>query len=235
MILGQQAVAGSRSPSHGTKLLGATRAVMMTEDGVAYHERAVRVPPTSRSDGAVASARVAPKGRLRVMSARVLRTSCSSRLPSFQEEYRTSIFSRHQRRHVDLIGDGVTGVRGQDRSRTSMVARKLANSTGDLLGARLPCWTDTPSRPSDAGGRHRVGYFSAASRRSAPLRYARGDEQLRSRHRGLASQYDPVGFGVARPTASGPSHFTSGALVELLRTGSRRASASPRLSRQPVP
>ncbi len=169
----------------GTKLLErTTRAVTMTDDGLAYHERAVQVlADIEEMDGAVASARIAPRGRLRVdVGSSIANMLLIPALAKFHEKYPDiDLHLGISDRHIDLIGDGVDCVlRTGSLADTSLVARKL----GEL--AWVTCATPnylarfgTPVTPSDLETGHRVvGYFSAASGRTMTLRYQRADNTV---------------------------------------------------------
>jgi DNA-binding transcriptional LysR family regulator len=216
----------------GTKLLErTTRAVTMTEDGAAYHERAVRVlADIDEMDSTVAEARMAPKGRLRVDAGSSLANMILiPALPSFQQAYPDiDLQLGISDRHIDLIGDGVDCVlRAGPLVDTSMVARKLCEldwvtcaSPAYLAGRKIP------KEPAELENRHRlVGYFSAASGRTIPLRYARGDERIEIVPRSgiavnestahLNSLLSGLGVGQTYGFMMRP-HAEAGALMELL-------------------
>ncbi|MDE1994610.1 MAG: LysR family transcriptional regulator [Rhizobiaceae bacterium] len=216
----------------GTKLLErTTRAVTMTDEGIAYHERAVRVlADIDEMDSTIASARVAPKGRLRVdVGSSVANMILIPALASFQAKYPDiDLQLGIGDRQVDLIGDGVDCViRTGPLADTSLVARKLCELGWSTCAS--PAYLarfGTPQEPADLEKGHRiVGYFSAASGRTIPLRYTRGEKHIEI--------MPPAGIAVNESTAhlttliSGlgigqtyafmmRSHAESGALVEVL-------------------
>ncbi len=216
----------------GTKLLErTTRAVTMTDDGVAYHERAVRVLANiEEMDGAVATARIAPRGRLRVdVGSSIANILLLPALHEFQEKYpEIELQLGISDRHVDLIGDGVDCVlRSGSLSDTSLVARKL----GEL--AWVTCATPayiarfgTPVNPSDLETGHRVvGYFSAASGRAMSLRFQRGEEAIEIAPSPRLAVNEStahlntilVGLGIAQTYEfMARQHLESGGLVEVL-------------------
>jgi DNA-binding transcriptional LysR family regulator len=119
----------------GTKLVErSTRALTMTEEGTAYLERANRVlAEIDDMDSTIAGTRTAPRGRLRVDIGSVLANLILiPALPDFRERFPAiDLQLGIGDRRVDLIGEGVDCViRGGDLADTSLVARRLANSTG---------------------------------------------------------------------------------------------------------
>jgi LysR family transcriptional regulator for bpeEF and oprC len=216
----------------GTKLLErTTRAVTMTEDGAVYHERALRVlAEIDEMDSAVAEARIAPKGRLRVDAGSSLANIILiPALSSFREAYPDiDLQLGISDRHIDLIGEGIDCViRTGSLADTSMIARKLCEL--DWVTCSAPAYLEgrkVPEQPADLEKDHRiVGYFSAASGRTMPLRYARGDEQIEIVPRsGIAvnestAHLNTLLFGLGVGQTYGfmmRPHAESGALVELL-------------------
>ncbi len=139
----------------GTKLFErTTRAITMTEDGVAYLERAVQIlADIDEMDGTVAGARISPKGRLRVdVGSSIANLLLIPALPSFHKQYPDiDLQLGISDRHVDLIGDGVDCVlRAGSQPDTAMVARKLADL--DWVTCATPEYLSravgAPDRPS---------------------------------------------------------------------------------------
>lgn len=216
----------------GTKLLErTTRAVTITDDGAAYLERAVRVlADIDEMDDALAGGRIAPKGRLRVDAGSSLANMILiPALPSFRAQYpEIDLQFGISDRHVDLIGDGVDCViRTGPLTDSSMVARKLCElrwvtcaSPGYLQGRVVP------QAPGDLEAGHQiVGYFSAASGRTMPLRYRQGGKPVEiapgpgvsvnesTAH--LSSLLCGLGLGQTYEFMARP-HLERGELVELL-------------------
>ncbi|WP_445681083.1 LysR family transcriptional regulator [Radicibacter daui] len=216
----------------GTKLLErTTRAVTITQDGAAYHERALAVlADIDEMDSMAASARIAPRGRLRVdVGSSLANLVLIPALPSFQEKYPDiDLQFGISDRQVDLIGEGVDCViRAGQLADTSLVARKLCEL--DWVTCAAPAYLEgraLPATPADLEGDHRiVGYFSAATGRTMPLRYTRGDEQIEITPKsGIAVNESTAhlnsllcGLGVGQTYGfMTRRHFESGALVELL-------------------
>ncbi len=216
----------------GTKLVErTTRSVTMTTEGVAYHERALRLlADLDDMDGTVAGSRSAPKGKLRVDIGSVLANQILiPSLSDFQRQYPDiDLMLGVSDRSADLIGEGIDCViRGGSLVDSSMKARKLCEL--DYVLCASPAYLDgleLPEQPDDIQAHRIVSYFSASSGKRFPLRFQRGDER---------TEYLPtsIGISVNESTAHlnallaglgiGQSfgflakpHIESGALVELL-------------------
>ncbi len=216
----------------GTKLVErTTRSVTMTTEGVAYHERALKLlADLDDMDGTIAGSRSTPKGKLRVDIGSVLANQILiPALSDFQRHYpEIDLMLGVSDRPADLVSEGIDCViRGGALGDSSMKARKLCEldyvicaSPTYLAGLQLP------ERPDDIEKHRIVSYFSASSGKRFPLRFQRGEER---------SEYLPASGGVSvnESTAHlnallsglgiGQSfgflarpHFKSGALVELL-------------------
>lgn len=216
----------------GTKLLErTTRALTITMDGAAYHERAVRLlADLDDMDSTVANSRAAPKGRLRVDIGSILANLILiPALPAFQEAYPDiDLQLGVSDRPADIVGEGIDCViRGGALADTSLVARRLCEI--DYVTCAAASYLnrkDMPDRPGDMEAGHRiVSYFSASSGKSFPLRFTRGAEHIElagssglsvnesTAH--LTSLLSGLGIGqtfgfMARP------HFVTGTLIELL-------------------
>ncbi len=216
----------------GTKLVErTTRSVTMTSEGVAYHERALKLlADLDDMDGTVAGSRNAPKGRLRVDIGSVLANQILiPNLADFQHQYPDiDLMLGVSDRPADLVSEGIDCViRGGALGDSSMKARKLCEL--DYVICASPAYLDglqLPQRPEDIVAHRIVSYFSASSGKRFPLMFQRGDQR---------SEYlpTPSGVSVNESTAHlnallsglgiGQSfgflarpHFKSGALVELL-------------------
>lgn len=216
----------------GTKLLErTTRAVTITDDGATYLERALGVlADIDEMDSMVAGARVAPRGRLRVdVGSSLANIVLIPALRSFQEKYPDiDLQFGISDRQVDLVGEGVDCViRAGQLADTSLVARKLCEL--DWVTCAAPAYLEgraLPARPADLEVDHRiVGYFSAATGRTMPLRYLLGEEPIEITPKSgiavnestahLTSLLSGLGIGQTYGFMARP-HFRSGALVELL-------------------
>jgi DNA-binding transcriptional LysR family regulator len=215
----------------GTKLVErTTRSVTMTNEGLAYHERALRLlADLDDMDGTVAGSRSTPKGRLRVDIGSVLANRILiPKLDDFQRQYPDiDLLLGVSDRSADLVGEGIDCViRGGALSDSSLKARKLCEldyvvcaAPGYLAGKQVP------THPDEMDGHRIVSYFSASSGKRFPLRFQRGDEKIeRPASIGIAVNESTAhltallaGLGIgqsfgffARP------HFQAGTLVELL-------------------
>ncbi len=170
----------------GTKLVErTTRAVTVTSEGAAYHQRALRVlADIDDMDSVVAGVRVAPKGRLRVdVGSSLANMLVIPALASFQAAYPDiDLQLGISDRPVDLIGEGVDCVirSGPLADNTSLVARKLCEL--DWVTCASPAYLagrNAPRQPADLERGHRiVAYFSAETGRTQPLHYLKGGEPI---------------------------------------------------------
>jgi DNA-binding transcriptional LysR family regulator len=215
----------------GTKLLErTTRALTITPEGTAYHERAVRLlADLDDMDSTVANSRSVPRGRLRVDIGSILANLILiPALPAFCAEYPDiELQLGVSDRPADVVGEGIDCViRGGALADTALVARRLCEI--DYVTCAAPAYLDgkeLPTAPGDIETSHRVvSYFSASGGKSFPLRFARGDEHVEFLGRSgiavnestahLTSLLAGLGIGqtfgfMARP------HLATGALVEL--------------------
>lgn len=167
----------------GTKLVErTTRSVTMTIEGVAYHERALRLlADLDDMDGTIAGSRSAPKGKLRVDIGSVLANQILiPALSDFQHHYPdVDLMLGVSDRPVDLVSEGIDCViRGGALSDSSMKARKLCEL--DYVLCASPAYLGglhLPERPDDVAKHRIVSYFSASSGKRFPLRFQRGEER----------------------------------------------------------
>ncbi|MFJ6326892.1 MULTISPECIES: LysR family transcriptional regulator [unclassified Rhizobium] len=216
----------------GTKLVErTTRSVTMTTEGLAYHERALRLlADLDDMDGTVGGSRSMPKGRLRVDIGSVLANEILiPSLSDFQRQYPDiNLMLGVSDRSVDLIGEGIDCViRGGSLADSTMKARKLCEL--DYVLCAAPAYMegrDRPLHPDDLQGHRVVSYFSASSGKRFSLRFKHRDE--RAEHVPASSGISVnestahlnallAGLGIgqsfgflARP------HIENGSLVELL-------------------
>ncbi|MDR6433383.1 LysR family transcriptional regulator [Brucella pseudogrignonensis] len=167
----------------GTKLVErTTRSVTMTIEGIAYHERALRLlADLDDMDGTIAGSRSAPKGKLRVDIGSVLANQILiPALSDFQHHYPdVDLMLGVSDRPADLVSEGIDCViRGGALSDSSMKARKLCEL--DYVLCASPVYLDglhLPERPDDMAKHRIVSYFSASSGKRFPLRFQRGEER----------------------------------------------------------
>ncbi|MEJ5082081.1 LysR family transcriptional regulator [Ochrobactrum sp. MYb379] len=167
----------------GTKLVErTTRSVTMTIEGVAYHERALRLlADLDDMDGTIAGSRSAPKGKLRVDIGSVLANQILiPALSDFQHHYPdVDLMLGVSDRPADLVSEGIDCViRGGALSDSSMKARKLCEL--DYVLCASPAYLGglhLPERPDDVAKHRIVSYFSASSGKRFPLRFQRGEER----------------------------------------------------------
>lgn len=178
----------------GTKLFErTTRSVTMTIEGVAYHERALRLlADLDDMDGTVAGSRSTPRGKLRVDIGSVLANQILiPSLSDFQRQYPDiDLMLGVSDRSADLIGEGIDCViRGGALVDSSMKARKLCEL--DYVLCAAPAYLgqrELPTHPDDIQAHRVVGYFSASSGKRFPLRFRRGEER---------TEYVPTSSGVS--------------------------------------
>ncbi|WP_145643458.1 LysR family transcriptional regulator [Neorhizobium alkalisoli] len=215
----------------GTKLVErTTRSVTMTNEGVAYHERALHLlADLDEMDSTVKGARATPKGRLRVDIGSVLANRIL--IPAF-DDFRTrypeiELLLGVNDRAADLIGEGIDCViRGGALADSSLKARRLCEL--DYVVCAAPAYLEgrsPPRHPDEIAGHQVVSYFSATSGKRFPLRFVRGAERLEvqpvdgisvnesTAH--LTALLSGLGIGQSFGYLARP-HFADGTLVELL-------------------
>ncbi len=216
----------------GTKLVErTTRAVTVTTEGAAYHERALRLlADLDDMDGTVAGSRSTPKGRLRVDVGSVLANHIIiPSLSDFQRQYPDiDLMLGVSDRSADLIGEGIDCViRGGSLADSSLKARKLCEL--DYILCAAPTYLEgreLPTRPDEIEAHRVVSYFSASSGKRFPLRFLRGDERteyvptsngisVNESTAHLNSLVAGLGIGQSFGFLAKP-HIERGALVELL-------------------
>ncbi|MBD9496404.1 LysR family transcriptional regulator [Ensifer sp. ENS01] len=216
----------------GTKLVErTTRAVTVTTEGAAYHERALRLlADLDDMDGTVAGSRSTPKGRLRVDVGSVLANHIIiPSLSDFQRQYPDiDLMLGVSDRSADLIGEGIDCViRGGSLADSSLKARKLCEL--DYILCAAPTYLEgreLPTRPDEIEAHRVVSYFSASSGKRFPLRFLRGNERteyvptsngisVNESTAHLNSLMAGLGIGQSFGFLAKP-HIERGALVELL-------------------
>nr|WP_246806916.1 LysR family transcriptional regulator [Ensifer sp. ENS04] len=169
----------------GSKLLErTTRTLTVTVEGAAYYERALRlIAELDDMDNAVATARFALKGRLRVdIGSSLANLILVPALQDFQKLYpELELVVGVSDRPVDLVGEGIDCViRGGALGDTSLIARRLCEldyvtcASQSYLSDR-----QAPTTPSEIEADHRiVSYFSALSGKLVPLRFVRDGQHI---------------------------------------------------------
>jgi DNA-binding transcriptional LysR family regulator len=208
-----------------------TRRVVVTADGAAYYDRAVRVlDDIEELESSMSHAKANPRGKLRIdVASPVANLVLIPHLEDFCARYPDiQIEMGVTDRPVDLIGENVDCVlRGGVVTDPSLVARRI----GEM--PRIVCASPTylkrygiPRHPSDLeDGRHRVlSYFSYGSER---VTYAlqRGDERYDVHVRSTIAVNDSsamlaaglAGLGIARTGVfMAASHMAAGTLEVVL-------------------
>jgi LysR family transcriptional regulator for bpeEF and oprC len=169
----------------GTKLIHrTTRTITVTPEGAEYYERARRlIVDLEEMDAAARQTRAQPKGRMRVdVGSIVANRIVLTALPAFQAAYpdielRLGVSDRPS----DLVSEGVDCViRGGPLADTTLIARKLCEMEFiTCCHAAYVTQYGRPAHPQDLEEKHRIiGYFSALTERTVPLRFLRGDESI---------------------------------------------------------
>jgi DNA-binding transcriptional LysR family regulator len=169
-----------------------TRSVTMTTEGIAYHERALRLlADLDDMDDTVAGSRSNPRGRLRVDIGSVLANKILvPALSDFQRQYpNIDLHLGVSDRSADLVGEGIDCViRGGTLVDSALKARKLCEL--DYVLCAAPAYLEgrtLPTHPDDLQAHRIVSYFSASSGRRFALRFRRGDER---------TEYVPTSSGI---------------------------------------
>lgn len=176
----------------GAKLFQrSTRKVTVTDEGKAYHQRAVQVlAELDDMDGMFSEAARGPHGRLRVDIGSSLANfillpklaQFRAAFPSVQLELGVSD------RHVDLIGEAVDCViRGGVLTDTSLVARRVASlDYVTCASASYVEFNGMPTHPDELRAHYSmVGYFSSLTGRPFPMLFQRGEESVEVDPRGM--------------------------------------------------
>jgi DNA-binding transcriptional LysR family regulator len=169
----------------GTKLIQrTTRSAMVTPEGAAYYERALRLlGDLEDMDAEARRTRAQPRGRLRVdIGSSLANMALIPALPAFRERYpdialRLGVSDRP----ADIVSEGIDCViRGGDLTESSLVARKLCEL--DVLVCAHRSYLERygmPVHPHDLEDKHRVvSYFSSLTGRPFKLRFERDGEVI---------------------------------------------------------
>ena len=221
----------------GTKLIQrTTRTVIVTPEGAAYYERAIRlIGELEDMDAALSNTRAQLKGRLRIdIGSSLANLILIPKLPDFRSRYPdVEVYLGVSDRPVDLISEGVDCViRGGELSDTTLIARHICEL--DYVTCAAPSYIEAhgmPTAPSQLEhGHHVTSYFSSLTGKNFPLYFHRGDEIIEIDMRSMAAVNEStahlssliagLGIGqtfrfVARP------HIDSGHLVPVLEDWTR--------------
>ncbi|MCK8787043.1 LysR family transcriptional regulator [Roseomonas sp. NAR14] len=208
-----------------------TRRLVVTADGAAYYERAVRLlAELDELDGSMALSRLSPKGRLRIDVLAVLaRDVIIPALPGFFALYpdiRLEIGASD--RSADLLAENVDCViRGGTIRNPNLVARRIA--TIGMVTCAAPAYLERrgmPAHPAELRDRHdAIGHFSATTGETYPLGFDRDGEHVevaggaRVAVNEVSSSVLAVvaGLGVGQlPRFAAASHLAAGRLVPVL-------------------
>jgi LysR family transcriptional regulator, regulator for bpeEF and oprC len=157
-----------------------TRRLTLTDDGTAYLEGVQRLlADIDELDGAVASRRISPRGRLRVdVPAAAGRQVIAPALPEFFVRYpEIQLELGSTDRPVDLIAEGIDCViRGGTVHDETLVARPLG--VFRTITCAAPSYLEArgvPRTPADVAQHHSVDFFSAKTGRAYPFDFAGAD------------------------------------------------------------
>jgi DNA-binding transcriptional LysR family regulator len=213
-----------------TKLLNrTTRRVIVTSDGAAYYERAMRIlTDLDELDGSMSLSQASPKGRLRIdVSAGLAVLVIVPALPDFHARYPDiQIDLGCSDRPIDLVGENVDCViRGGRIADQSLVARRVGEM--NFITCAAPAYLDRhgePGHPTELETTHHgVGYFGTG--KLYPFDFARGDESYEITPRYTIAVNEGVayiaaglaGLGILQaPEFMVREHLASGALRPVL-------------------
>jgi LysR family transcriptional regulator, regulator for bpeEF and oprC len=196
-----------------TKLLNrTTRRVMVTPDGAAYYERAVRLlSDLDELDSSVSRSQASFMGRLRVdVGSSVATMVLIPALPSFHARYpEIQLDLGVSDRPIDLIADNVDCVlRAGEITDQSLVARRIGEF--NFISCAAPGYLKQhgePQHPSDLEETHLVvAYFSARSGRTFPFTFRRGEETIEVRGRYTLAVNDANAYLSAALAGLGVAH-----------------------------
>lgn len=168
----------------GNKLMHrTTRTVAATTEGLAYHEKSVRLlAELDAMDHAMRGHKRKPRGHLRIDAPASFATSLLiPALPAFQRDYPDITLALGvSDRPANIVGEGVDCViRAGDIQELSMVGRKLVELRYGTFAA--PAYLERagrPSSPADLDRHIRLGYFFSASNKPNPLVFERAGERI---------------------------------------------------------
>jgi DNA-binding transcriptional LysR family regulator len=215
-----------------TKLLNrTTRRVIVTPDGAAYYERAIRLlADLDDLDGSMTLSQASPKGRLRIdVPASLAMLVIIPALPDFHARYPDiQIDLGATDRAVDLVGENVDCVvRGGEVTDQSLVARRVGEM--NFITCAAPAYLErhgAPRHPKDLEmDHHAVGYFNPGTGRFYPFDFNLNGERHEVRARYIVAVNESnayvaaglAGFGVMQaPVFMVQEHLKTGALRPVL-------------------
>lgn len=222
-----------------TKLLNrTTRRVMVTSDGAAYYERAVRLlADLDELDGSMSLSQASAKGRLRIdVSAGIAVLVIVPALADFHARYPDiQIDLGCSDRPVDLVGENVDCViRGGRIADQSLVARRVGEMK--FITCAAPSYLDrhgAPRHPKELETTHLgVGYFGTG--RLYPFDFALNGERHEVRPRYLISVNEGVAYIAAGLAGLGILQAPEFMVLNHLETGALRPVLTEWTS-EPVP
>lgn len=215
-----------------TRLLSrTTRRLVVTTDGAAYYERAVRLlAELEEMDGSLALSQMRPKGVLRIdLSAALAQLTVLPALHGFLELYPDiQLEIGASDRPTDLVAENVDCViRAGRLGDPSLIARRIAELHMVICAA--PLYLDRhgwPRHPAELDQTHLVvSYVNAGAGRSRPFQFVKGAEQLevQGRHRVATNEavtYVSAGLAghgvIQAPLVMVRPHLAAGRLVRVL-------------------
>ena len=171
-------------------LLRTTRRVSVTADGAAYYERTRHLlGELADIEATLGSAQASPRGLLRIdTGGSVASGILIPALPVFRARYpEIRLELGVTDRTIDLVSENVDCVIRSTANDPLLATRRVGNLRWITCAA--PAYFQrhgVPQHPRDLeNGQHDVvGYFSALSARTKPLRFSRGDETFEIKARG---------------------------------------------------
>jgi DNA-binding transcriptional LysR family regulator len=224
-----------------TKLLNrTTRRVIVTPDGAAYYERAIRLlAELDELDGSMTLSQASPKGRLRIdVSASLAMLVIIPALPAFHARYPDiQIDLGATDRAVDLVGENVDCVvRGGDVTDQSLVARRVGEM--NFITCAAPAYLErhgAPRHPKDLEtDHHAVGYFNPGTGRFYPFDFTLNGERHEVRARYIVAVNEGNAYVAAGLAGLGIMQAPAFMVQEHLKTGALRPVLAGWTS-EPVP
>jgi DNA-binding transcriptional LysR family regulator len=224
-----------------TKLLNrTTRRVIVTSDGAAYYERAIRLlADLDELDGSMSLSQASPKGRLRIDTpAALAMLVIIPALPAFHARYPDiQIDLGATDRPVDLVGENVDCViRGGTIADQSLIARRIGEM--NFITCAAPAYLERygePAHPGELETKHYgIGYFSAGTGKLYPFDFARGNESLEVRARYVIAVNEGNAYVAAGLAGLGILQGPLLMVGDHLRTGALRP-VLPEWTSEPVP
>ena len=168
----------------GVRLLNrTTRSLSLTDDGAAYYQRCARIlSDLEDANLAMARARSAPRGRLRVDAPNVLgKFGLSDAIPAFLEAYPEVAIDLSLRDHlIDPVAEGVDVVlRLAELRETGLVSRELGSLR--MVFAASPAYLAKHGRPRDPAelrGHRAIAFLSGGVALPWRVRRGGGEESI---------------------------------------------------------